>query len=405
MPAYQYKAVNAKNEILEGELEAASDGAVRERLHEMGYFPISVDMREEGVGGGFLGGLLGSQRVSQDDLVIFTSQLSTLLRAGLPLDRALELSIGLAQNERFAILLQNIRKDVRGGASLFDAMSAREGVFSRFYLNMIRAGEAGGALDMVLQRLSDFMERSKELKETVKSALIYPTILVLVAVVSVVVLLIFVVPQFTQMFEESGRALPVPTQIVVNVGTFFQSYWWALLLSVLAMSTVILRQRADPESRYFWDGRLLKLPLVGDLIAKMEVARFSRTLGTLLDNGVSLLIALNIVKETLGNTFMAERLDDVSAQLREGKGIGQPLLEAGIFPKLAVHMVMVGEETGRLGEMLIQVADVFEREVRTAVKRLLGLLEPVMILGLGLLIGGIIMSILIAILDVNELTH
>ncbi|MBS1211309.1 MAG: xpsF, partial [Proteobacteria bacterium] len=252
-------------------------------------------------------------------------------------------------------------------------------------------------------RLTEFMERAKELKETVKSALVYPVILVMVAVVSVVVLLIFVVPQFTQMFEESGKALPLATQIVVAAGEFFKAWWWALIGGGIALYALFKRQMADPDSRYRWDERFLALPLVGDLLAKIEMARFSRTLGTLLDNGVSLLVALSIVKETLGNSVMAERIDEVSVKLREGKGLGSPLLEAEVFPRLGVHMVMVGEETGRLSEMLIQVADVFDREVQTAVKRTLSLLEPALILGLGLVIGGIIMSILVAILSVNEL--
>jgi general secretion pathway protein F len=188
----------------------------------------------------------------------------------------------------------------------------------------------------------------------------------MVAVISVMVLLIFVVPQFTQMFEESGKALPLPTQIVITLGEFVKTYWWAMGIGVIALFVLMRRQLADPDSRYAWDERFLSMPLVGDLVAKLEVARFSRTLGTLLDNGVSLLAALSIVKDTLSNSFMAEKLDDVAAKLREGKGMGQPLMEAEVFPKLAVHMVMVGEETGRLSEMLIQVADVFDREVRTA---------------------------------------
>lgn len=405
MPQYRYRAANAGGELLEGDIEARSEEGVAERLHAMGYYPIRVDLVDEDASAGWLGMLGLGQGVSQDDIAVFTGEIATLLRAGLPLDRALEITINLSPNEQVAELLAAVRKDVRGGASLFGAMSAHGGVFSRFYLNMIRAGEAGGALDAVLARLTEFMERSRELKETVKSALVYPAILVMVAVISVMVLLIFVVPQFTQMFEESGKALPLPTQIVITLGEFVKTYWWAMGIGVIALFVLMRRQLADPDSRYAWDERFLSMPLVGDLVAKLEVARFSRTLGTLLDNGVSLLAALSIVKDTLSNSFMAEKLDDVAAKLREGKGMGQPLMEAEVFPKLAVHMVMVGEETGRLSEMLIQVADVFDREVRTAVKRMLGLMEPALILGLGLIIGGIIMSILMAILSVNELTR
>jgi general secretion pathway protein F len=268
---------------------------------------------------------------------------------------------------------------------------------------MLRAGEAGGALDVVLERLSEFMERSRELRETVQSALIYPAILVGVAVLSVAVLLVWVVPQFSAMFESSGKALPLPTQIVIALGEFVGHWWWALLLAGVALWLWFARQMREPSSRRVWDRRLLRLPLFGDLIAKVEVARMARTLGTLLVNGVSLLTALSIVRETLSNQVLSESLGKVAAQLKEGKGLGKPLMETGLFPKLSVHMVMVGEETGKLQEMLLRVADVYDREVRSAVKRMLSLLEPVLILGLGSVIGAIIMSILVAILSVNDL--
>ena len=405
MPLYRYKAVTPAGETHEGEMEGLAPAAVVERLQSMGYLPIRV---EEGRGAGASRSgaafkLFARKRVGQDDVAEFTRELATLLRAGLPLDRCLEILVSLSANESVRDLLAQVRSDVRGGAALSAAMDAQKGVFSRFYLNMIRAGEAGGALDVVLQRLSEFMERSKELKETVKSALIYPTILIGVAVLSVVVLLVWVVPQFSQMFEESGKALPLATQIVIAGGDFFRHYWWAVAMGVVGAYAYMGRQMAEPASRYKWDSRFLRLPLVGDLVAKLEVARFARTLGTLLGNGVSLLTGLSIVRETLSNTVLAEGLGAVAVQLKEGQGLGKPLMESGLFPRLAVHMVMVGEETGRLQEMLLRVADVYDREVQTAVKRMLALMEPALILGLGLVIGGIIMSILVAILSVNDL--
>jgi general secretion pathway protein F len=401
---YRYKAVDASGEYLDGDMEAPAPEMVVQRLQNMGYVPIRVD--EVGAPGTAVAFGFGRRsRLSQDDIALFTQELATLLKAGLPLDRALEVIIHLSENDATRELVQQIREDVRGGSTLHGAMEARKGVFSRLYLNMIRAGEASGALGTVMIRLTEFMERSKELKETVKSAMIYPVILVTVAVLSVVVLLMFVVPQFSQMFEESGKALPVATQIVIAIGDFFRKYWWAVLAGAYLLYWAMGRQMANPAARYRWDQRFLGLPLVGALLARIEVARFSRTLGTLLANGVTLLSALSIVRETLTNSFMAGRLDDVIAQLREGKGLGRPLLETGVFPGLAVHMVMVGEETGRLQEMLIQVADVFDREVQRTVKRMLALLEPVLILGLGLIIGSIIMSILVAILSVNDLTQ
>jgi general secretion pathway protein F len=406
LPLYRYKAVAPTGETQEGEMEGLGQSAVVERLQGMGLIPIRVEeaAASTGTGTGSAGkSLFRKSRISQADIAVFTQEIATLLRAGLPLDRSLGILIGMSANPQVLQLLTQVREDVRGGAALSAAMAAQTGVFSRFYLNMIRAGEAGGALDAVLQRLSEFMERSKELRETVKSALIYPTILVGVAVLSVAVLLVWVVPQFTQMFEESGKALPLPTQIVIAAGDTVQHYWWAMILGAIGIYSWFSRQLQQAETRYKWDKRFLALPLVGDLVVKLEVARFSRTLGTLIGNGVTLLTALSIVKETLNNTVMSEGLGTVATQLKEGQGLGKPLMETGLFPKLAVHMVMVGEETGKLQEMLIRIADIYDREVQNAVKRMLALMEPVLILGLGLVIGGIIMSVLVAILSVNDL--
>jgi len=404
LPLYRYKAVTPTGEMQEGDLEASAQAAVVDRLQTMGLIPILVEeTATRAVAKGAGRGMFGKSSVSQEDVAVFTQEIATLLKAGLPLDRCLEILIGLSATEPVRQLMAQMREEVRGGAALSKAMEAHPQIFSRFYLNMIRAGEAGGALDVVLQRLNEFMERSRDLRDTVKSALIYPAILVGVAVLSVVVLLMWVVPQFSQMFEESGKALPMPTQIVIAAGDFFRNYWWAMALGIFGVYSWFTRQMQEPISRYRWDRRLLGLPLVGDLVGKLEVARFSRTLGTLLGNGVTLLTALSIVKETLSNTVMSEGLSAVATQLKEGKGLGKPLMETGLFPKLAVHLVMVGEETGKLQEMLIRVADIYDREVHTTVKRMLSLMEPVLILGLGLVIGGIIMSILVAILSVNDL--
>lgn len=403
MSLFSYKAVTPDGDTQEGNMDGLSQAAIVERLQGMGLIPIRV---EETVATGVAqagGGFFAKNRISQDDVAVFTQEIATLLKAGLPLDRCLEILISLSANEPVRQLMGQLREDVRGGASLSTAMDARKGVFTRFYLNMIRAGEAGGALDVVLERLNEFMERSRDLRDTVKSALIYPAILIGVSVLSVAILLVWVVPQFSQMFEESGKALPLPTQVVIAAGDAVRDYWWAMLATVFGVYAWFAQQMRKPASRLRWDRRFLSLPLVGDLVGKLEVARFSRTLGTLIGNGVTLLAALSIVKETLSNTVMAQGLTEVAAQLKEGKGLGKPLLETGLFPKLAVHLVMVGEETGKLQEMLIRVADIYDREVQTAVKRLLSLMEPVLILGLGLIIGGIIMSILVAILSVNDL--
>ncbi|QBQ54179.1 type II secretion system F family protein [Nitrosococcus wardiae] len=408
MAAFHYKAATSSGEILEGERRAEHEANVVEWLHSQGYIPIRIEEATAGGRGrsrqGVGKGLLGRKKtVRQNDVAVVTGELATLLRAGLPLDRAFSTLIEIAEEGPVRELLTRLQEQVRGGASLAEAMESQGEAFSPLYISMIRAGEAGGALDVILGRLAEFMERSKALKNAVTSALIYPAILVGVAGLSVIILLAFVVPQFQQLFEDAGKALPLATQIVIAAGDLLQNYWWALLLGLLAVLLLLRYQLQVPERRYRWDGWLLRLPLAGDLIAKLEMARLSRTLSTLLRNGVPLLSALAIIKDTLGNRVMAEALNEVADELRQGHGMADPLLETGLFPKMAVQMIKVGEETGQLEDMLGQVAETYDVEVESTIKRLLALLEPVLILSLGVIIAGIIMSILVAILSVNEL--
>jgi len=408
MPLYRYKAVNSAGDVAAGELDAANESEIVERLRDQGLMPMHV----------FAAGgerslatpkstrrrsWFAPRRVTRDNVLGITRELATLLGAGLPLDRALEILIGLAPSPPVAILLQTLRDSVRGGKSLSQALDMHREVFSRFYVNIVRAGEAGGALGVVLNRLAETMERNKDLRESVLSALIYPTILVFVAVASIMVLLIFVVPTFQQTFAQAGKALPLPTQIVIVVGTGLRAYWWALLTFVVAAVWLFRRRLRRPEVRLRWDRRLLSWPLLGDLLAKVEVARFARTLATLLANGVTLLSGLSIVKETMTNTVLANALDGVVSRLREGKGFGRPLSETGIYPRLATQMILVGEESGRLEEMLARVADVYDREVATSIKRFLAVLEPVLILTLAVMVLGIVLSILMGIVGMSEL--
>lgn len=404
MPRYRYEAVDSSGETLRDELEAASPEAAIERLRDQALLPLSVTEVKGGWLRSSLGRPLFAQRraLSRKSLTLMTQQLASLLNAGMPLDRALTILIGVAEDERAKTLLERVQEKVRGGSSLADALEA-QGTFSRFYLNMIRAGEAGGALEVVLKRLNEFLERAQALRETVTSALIYPIILLTVSALSVLVLLTFVVPQFQRLFADAGKALPLATQIVIAAGDGVRHYWWLGAILILLLVAVMRQQLSQPASRARWDRWFLQLPLFGDLIAKVETARLARTLGTLLGNGVSLLNALNIVRETLSNQVLAGALGEVSEHVKTGRGLAEPLLEAGHFPRLAVQMVRVGEETGQLQEMLLQVADTYDGEVQTAVKRMLTLLEPVLILGLGVIIAGIIMSILVAILSLNEL--
>ena len=404
MPRYRYEAVDASGEVVRDELDAATLDAAIVRLRDQGLLPLAVNEAKSGfLRGGFGQPLFSKRRaLSRKTIALLTQQLASLLHAGMPLDRALTILIGVTEDEQAKPVLERVQEKVRGGSSLADALEV-QGVFSRFYLNMIRAGEAGGALDVVLKRLTEFLERSQALRETVTSALIYPIILLSVSALSVIILLTFVVPQFQRLFADAGKALPLATQIVIAVGDGFRYYWWVGAILVVLLSAVVRRQLSQPESRARWDDRFLRLPLFGDLIAKVETARLSRTLGTLLGNGVSMLNALTIVRETLSNQVLAGALGEVAEHVKTGRGLADPLLEAGRFPKLAVQMIRVGEETGQLQEMLLQVADTYDGEVQTAVKRMLTLLEPALILGLGVIIAGIIMSILVAILSLNDL--
>jgi general secretion pathway protein F len=411
MPLFAYRAVSPAGEVATGELDAANESEIVDRLRDQGMMPMQI-APATGAGAAASGGgreprrgWFTPKRVTRDNLLAITRELATLLRAGLPLDRALEILIGLAPTPPVAALLQGVRDDVRGGKALSQALDARREVFSRFYVNIVRAGEAGGALGVVLQRLAETMDRNKELRESVRSALIYPTILVCVAVLSVMVLLIFVVPQFEQTFQQAGKALPLSTSVVIFLGNGLRNYWWGLAGVVFVAVGWLRRRGRNPRVRRIRDARLLNAPLLGDVLAKVEIARFSRTLATLLANGVTLLAGLSIVKETMTNVVLAGALDGVIAKLREGKGFGRPLAETGVYPRLATQMILVGEESGRLEEMLSRVADVYDREVQVAVKRFLSVLEPVLILSLAVLVGGIVFSILLGVMGMSELVQ
>ncbi|MFW5444086.1 MAG: type II secretion system F family protein [Methylococcaceae bacterium] len=403
MPLYSYKAVNSQGETEDGVRNAVDQQALLVELQSQGFIPIRVEPAKDKT---FLGFKLGKSavRLSQKEILVLTGELATLLESGLPLDRSLKILIDLTEdNVKLSAMISQILEKVKGGASLADALENQVNVFSRFYLNMIRAGEMGGNLGDVLTRLAEYLERSQELKDTVATALIYPAILLVMSLASLFVMLTFVVPQFTEMFESSGKALPVPTQIVVALADGLQSYWWLILLIIISVSSYMKAQLADPVTRKVWDGRFLVMPLFGDILLHMETANLSRTLGTLLGNGVSILKALGIVKETTGNSVIADVLEDSEQQLKQGKSMSDALISSDCFPKLAIQMIKMGEETGRLEEMLLRVAIIYDKQLRTSIERMLAMLEPILIITLGLMIAGIIVSILLAILSVNDL--
>lgn len=403
MALYAYKAVNNNGEVEDGLREVADEAALIAELHTEGFIPLQVSLSK---GRTFLGVRLGVKplRLSQKEVLMLTGELATLLDSGLPLDKSLSVLIDLTEdNEKLSKLLARVLDKVKSGTSLADALQSQAGVFSKFYLNMIRAGEAGGNLGGVLVRLADYLERSRELRDTVSTALIYPVILMIMSFASLFVMLTFVVPQFTEMFESAGQALPVPTQIVVGLADWLQGYWWLLLAVILSIYVYMTRQLAEPGSRKVWDARFLKMPLVGDILLAMETANITRTLGTLLGNGVSIISALTIVRETVSNLTLEDAVRDAEDQLKQGRHMSDALLDKGVLPKMAMQMIRMGEETGRLEEMLLRVATIYDKQLKVSIQRMLALLEPVLIITLGLMIAGIIISILLAILSVNDL--
>jgi len=402
MPLYRYKAITPDGKVSEGEMEAASEAAVIARLREIGYLPVQArPVTGDYQGSGRRSGL--GRSLSQAQVTTLTRELARLIGAGVSLDRSLIILIEVSDSAAVKRLLTGLSEAIRGGATFADALEAQGRTFSRLYVSMVRAGEEGGALDVVLERLADYLERSREFQASLKAALIYPVILLLVSVLSLILLLTLVVPQFQRMFDQAGAALPLPTQIVIGVANWMQAYWWTLLLGLLVLLLGVPKLLERPGPRRVWDRLLLSTWGIGSLVRRIEVARFCRNLATLLGNGVTLLTALAIVRETLSNSALADAVGAVAERLKTGETLSGPMLETGMFPKLACHMVRVGEETGRLEEMLLDVAGIYDGEVQHSMKKLLSLLEPLLILFLGVLIAAIIFSILMALLSINEL--
>jgi general secretion pathway protein F len=405
VPFFQYKAVTPAGEVKEGVLEASNDSIAIARVRDMGFIPIrAVEAGTARVAGAEgRRPMFARKGVTQNDITVITRELATLLQAGLPLDRSVEILINLAATPRVAELLARIRNEVRGGAALSKALDNQKGVFSRFYVNMIRAGEAGGSLPDVLLRLAEYMERTKALRDNITASLTYPAFLAVISLLAVIVILGVVVPRFKPIFASAGKAVPLVTQIVIFAGDVMRNGWFVILALLAAAAWLFQRALGDPNFRYRFDRWLVTAPVIGDLFSKVEMARFSRTLGTLLSNGVALVSALNIVRDTMTNSWLAEAVAGVGRELKEGRGLGRPMMETGRFPMLAVHMILVGEETGRLDDMLMQVAGTYDREVEVAIHRALSLLQPVIIVLMALVIGFIIIAILSAMLSVYDL--
>ncbi len=403
MAQYRYKALNAHGELFDGQMEAASEADVVARLQDQGHMPMEARLASEGVAGASSwAALLRRRPFDGAALVQFTQQLATLLGAGQPLDRALTILLDLPEDERTRRVITDIRDVVRGGAALSTALERQHGLFSRLYINMVRAGEAGGSLHDTLQRLSDYLERSRELKGRVINALIYPAILLAVVGGALLFLLGYVVPQFAQMYESLDVALPWFTQWVLAAGLVVRE-GWILMIVLPALALLVLERRLrQPAFRLAVDGWLLQRRGIGALLAKLETARLSRTLGTLLRNGVPLLSGLGIARNVLSNRALAADVDAASDAVKNGNGLSASLARGKRFPRLALQMIQVGEESGALDVMLLKTADTFEQESARAIDRLLSAMVPLITLVLASIVGLVIVAVLVPLYDLTN---
>jgi len=402
MPSFRYRAIAQNGEILQGVIDASSREECVLKLQEQGHVPIEAHPADGG-GTSIRGLLLTGTGISADQIGMFTEQLSNLLGAGLPLDRAINILADLAENDAMRRMVTRIRDAVRGGSSLSLAMENQGGVFSKLYVNMVRAGEMGGSLDKTLRQLAEYLKRTKDLKSNVVSALIYPCLLLLMAGGTLMFMLTYLVPKLRPVFDQLGGDLPMLTQIVLACASVLRYGWWVIILAAIFGTIYFRKQMTNFDSRLIWDRRFLNIPGVGDLLTKMDTARLVRTAGTLLKNGVPLLSTLSIAKNVLTNTLLQQAVETASKEVKTGGGLASALQRTKLFPKLAVQMVTVGEETGQLDDMLLKVSDVYDSEVRITVDRLLALLVPLLTFAMAALIAIIVVSMIMAIMRINSL--
>ena len=406
MTVYTYKATDKNGTYVEGNISASDYKGAIQQIRKLNYYPVKVS---EGKGSSKLSSGMAlsitswGSPIPLKDLMTLTQQLATLVDSGLTLDDGLATLIKLSETEKIRSVLADVRKQVHAGSSFADALAEHPKIFSKLYVNMIRAGEAGGILGETLSRLALFMEKSVELKNSIRSAMVYPAILTLVGGTAVIILITFVIPQFSKLFEEMGAALPLPTQIMLVLSSLIINYWPALILATAGFVAAFTFYIKTNNGRLKWDGILLKLPLFGPLIQKIEVSRFSLTLATLLKSGVPILQAMGIVQSILINRVVSDSIVVLQQALKKGNGLSGPLQKAGIFPPMAVHMITVGETSGALDEMLTKVSKTYDKEVEQSIKQVISLIEPMMILLMAVIIGFIVVSMLLAIFSANDI--
>lgn len=400
MPEFEYKAIKTSGQLIDGVRIADSEAALVADLRQLGFLPFQVRTKSGGEGAGLR--FWDRTRLTSQDRLIFAQQLATLVRAGIPLDRCLALSRDLAEQPALRAVIDGTLKELRAGKSLATSLASRSDFFPPLYVAMVRAGEASGTLPHVLDRLVEFEQFRQELRSYLVSALIYPALLVTVGGIAISILLGFVVPRFAQVFEEAGKELPLPTWILMQVANAFRNYGWVTALLLVLLVFLGRYWIRTPAGKLRWDRWKLKAPLIGSIALKLEIARFAKTLGTLLSQTVPFVAALRMTRDVLGNRVLADAIEPLMQGVKRGQGLAAPMQTTGFFPPLTVQLATLGEQTGKLDAMLLQVSEIYDREVRTATKRLVALVEPAVILVMGLIVGSIVISTLLAIVSINE---
>lgn len=401
MPIYSYEAADRLGKKVRETMEAADESAVLARLKELELTPLSVRL-EQKKGASAIKGLPAFKRVTTKDLLTFTQELASLLESGLPVDRAIYVLSVHSEKEPLRLVLEDVYKDIQRGQALSQAMSKHPKVFPKLYVNMVRAGEVGGFLDQVVKRLAAFLETTVAFQEELVTALVYPVLLTLVGGLAVTFILMFVVPRFAVIFQDMGQNIPLPTLVLMNVSSALTSYWWLMLIAAAGLGTLARQYLETEKGTRMMDGLKLNTPVVRDLHMKTLIARFSRTLGTLLQSGVPILDAITVTREVVGNTIVSERLVHLEEGVRKGRGVSTPLRESGVFPSIVLQMVSVGEEAGRLEQTFLAIAQRFESESASSIKRVMGLVGPMLILLMAVVVGLIVISMLLAVFSINE---
>lgn len=409
VPVYQYVGIDQKGKRATGMVDAESERAARFKLRRMGVFPTSLLPKGSAAAPQKVGLSMNLdfskllKRVKVRDIAVMTRQLSSLLNAGIPLVESLEALTEQLENERLKTILTEVREEVIAGAKLSDSLGKHPRIFSDLFVNMINAGEASGTLDVVLMRLADFTEGQAALRSKIIGAMVYPVIMTVVGFALLSMLLIYVVPKVTSIFEDTNATLPLPTRVLMAVSGMLKDYWYVILLGIPVVIVGIKKLLKTPKGRAWWDAKSLKIPLFGKLQLMVIISRFSRTLATLLASGVPLMSAMDITRNLVTNVKLRKIIEDTRDAVREGQSMAEPLMKSGEFPPIVTRMIAVGERTGELEKMLERVADNYDTEVDTTVSTLTTVLEPVMILVMAGVVSFVVMSILLPILKMNQL--